>query len=94
MKTEAVFSITTDRRVRMTWRAQSLTLKMFLEEIDATSLKIVKPWVQKDFTSINANKIDASDTGEMVADFVKRNNLSSFVREIQHEIDSLVGKNK
>jgi len=94
MKTEATVQINDERRVRITWRLQSLTLKMFLEEIDSASPKIVKPWIQKDFTSINARKVDASDTGEMVTDFVRRNNLGVFSGEIQNQIDSLVGKKK
>lgn len=94
MKTEAVVTVNDVLRVRMTWRIESLTLKLFLEEIDTTSSKIVKPWIQKDFTSINARKVDASDTGEMVTDFVRRNNLSSLARDIQQKIDSLVGKKK
>ena len=92
MKTETTVSISSELRVRLTWRAESLTLKMFLEEIDSASPKIVKPWTQKDFTSINARKVDASDTGEMVTDFVRRNNLRDFAGEIQNQIDSLVGK--
>lgn len=94
MKTETTVSISSELRVRLTWRAESLTLKMFLEEIDSASPKIVKPWIQKDFTSINARKVDASDTGEMVTDFVRRNNLRGFAGEIQNQIDSLVGKTK